>query len=410
MAASLIGRKLGQFTVIAELGRGQHSAVYKAWQPSLERHVALKVLRRHDRETLRKFQSEARLTAQLVEQGVPNIRQVYEVERTAEGEIFVALEYVEDSLRSILRRARKRGRRMNPEASARLLVPVAQALDALHSLGWVHLDIKPQNILVSKEGRTLLADFGIAQRKGMRTGACTPTYASPEQAAGDRPVGPWSDIYSLGVVLYEMIAGNPPVRGDHEIVLLNQHLEATPPSPRRVNPQLSSRQERVLFKALAKSPKDRYEAASELVEAMMTPEVFLSSVIQTPARMASTTSSWLRRVLRPALVIGILIILLVIVVVLVWVLWPRPLTGQLPVPATVIAGMVWPTASGARPSSVAEHPRQSTGDVVLTWALCPTATTTLPLRATKAETPSSPRSRVACRGGGPANGIKGEMV
>lgn len=371
MFASLIGCKLGQYTVVAELGRGQYSAVYKAWQPSLDRHVALKVLRHHDKETLRKFESEARLTAQLVEKGVPNLRQVYEVDRTSEGDIFVAMEYVEDSLRNVLRRARKRGMRMNPEASAQLLAPVAQALDAIHSLGWVHLDIKPQNILISKEGRALLADFGIAHRRGMRTEACTPTYASPEQAAGNRPVGPWSDIYSLGTVLYEMIAGNPPVRGDHEIVLLNQHLEATPPSPRRVNPQLSSSQERVLFKALSKAPGDRYETAGEFIQAMLTTEVFLSSVIQTPARMASTTSSWLRRVSRPALVIGILVILLVVTVILVWILWPHPPTGSLPIPTMSEPGKALSTAPAATPTPVVRYTRQPTRTVGSTATLRP---------------------------------------
>jgi serine/threonine protein kinase len=106
-------------------------------------------------------------------------------------------------------------------------------------MAWgVHLDIKPQNTLIGGEGRAMLADFGIAQRQGSCTTACTPSYASPEQTAGDWPVSRWGDIYSLGVVLYEMIAGCLPVHDDHNIVLLNQHLENTPPSPRRVNPQL----------------------------------------------------------------------------------------------------------------------------------------------------------------------------
>jgi serine/threonine protein kinase len=326
MAVSLIGCMLGQYKVVAEVGRGQHSVVYKAWQPFLERHVALKVVHQHDRETLQKFEAEARLTAQLIDQGVTNIRQVWEVGQTADGYIFVALEYVEESLRNVLNRARERKYRMNPAAAARLLVPIAQALDAIHSRGWVHLDIKPQNILITTDGRALLADFGIAQRRGMLTHACTPTYASPEQAAGDRPVGPWSDIYSLGAVLYEMVAGHPPVRGDQDFVLLNQHLEAIPPSPRKVNPQLTVSQERAIFKALAKSPKDRYRTASELIEAMISPETFLSSVVQTPRLVASHTTGWLQRIPRLAVVGGLVILLLAAlasVALLVWALWPR---------------------------------------------------------------------------------------
>ena len=218
----------------------------------------------------------------------------------------------------------------------------------------------------------------------MRTGACTPTYASPEQAAGNRPVGPWSDIYSLGVVLYEMIAGNPPVRGDHEIVLLNQHLEAKPPSPRRVNPQLSSGQERVLFRALSKSPNDRYETAGDFIQAMLSTEVFLSSVIQTPARMVSITSSWLRRVSRPALVLGILVILLIVTAIVVWLLWPRPPTGALSVPISPETGLVLPTVPSASPSPFIKYTRQPTWAVESTATLRPSVTLTPSPRATRA--------------------------
>jgi serine/threonine protein kinase len=402
MAVSLIGCMLGQYKVVAEVGRGQHSVVYKAWQPFLERHVALKVLHQHDRETLQKFQAEARLTAQLIDQDVTNIRQVYEVGQTADGYIFVALEYVEESLRNVLTRGQKHKRRMNPAAAARLLVPIAQALDAIHSRGWVHLDIKPQNILITTDGRALLADFGIAQRRGMLTHACTPTYASPEQAAGDRPVGPWSDIYSLGAVLYEMVAGHPPVRGDQDFVLLNQHLEATPPSPRKVNPQLTVSQERAIFKALAKSPKDRYRTASELIEAMLSPETFLTSVVQTPRLVAGQTSGWLQRIPRLAVVSGLVVLLLAVLVgaaLLVWALWPRlPVSTQTATwsatVATVEIGTSTPSPSAAStalpvvtrsptarptPSSTASPTRSLTATVTL-------APTRLPTR--RAVTPS----------------------
>jgi serine/threonine protein kinase len=341
MAESLIGQEIGRYGVVDELGRGQHSTVYRAWQPSLERYVALKVLQGRvpdpgpaaigpagytDRETLDKFQAEARLTAQLIQEGVPNIRQVYEVGQTANGDLFVALEYVEDSLRNLLQRAREHNRRFKPVAAARLLQPIAQALDAIHSLGWVHLDIKPQNILIAKGGRAILADFGIAQRRGMRTHACTPLYASPEQAAGDRPVGPWSDIYSLAVVLYEMIAGHPPVRGEQDIVLLSQHLSVKPPSPRRVNPALTPGQERALLKALAKSPKERFRTASELIQAMMVQEPGLSSTAKTPSRLLKPGSGRARRKPRLVLALVIIIVFLVALFLVGSVLWSAPVS------------------------------------------------------------------------------------
>lgn len=371
MASALIGRRLGPYTVIAELGRGQHSTVYKAWQPSLERYVALKVLRRHDQETLYKFQAEARLTAQLVEQGVTNIRQVYQVGRSAEGDIFVALEFVEDSLRALLRRSHQRKQRMNPEAAARLLIPIARALDTIHSLGWVHLDIKPQNILISRDGRAMLADFGIAARRGTRTHACTPTYASPEQAAGDRPVGPWSDIYSLGAVLYEMVAGHPPVRGDHDIVLLNQHLEAMPPSPRQVNPQLTASQERAIYKALAKSPRDRFRTASEFVQAVLSTDTFFSTMVHTPKSVLGTTSGWVQRVPRLVLVGAIVAVLLLALALLGWALWPGPAVAP-PSPAATTA-MPPPTVYTATAPAATPTP---TATIAPTVTLSPRTTVT----------------------------------
>jgi len=320
MATSLIGHKIGRYQVIAELGRGQHSVVYKARQPSLERHVALKVLHRYDQNTLRKFQAEAILTAKLIEQGAINIRQVYEVGQTADGYLFVAMEYVDNSLLHLLQRARERRKLFNPEAAARLLLPVAQALDSIHKLGWTHLDVKPQNILLSKSGRTFLADLGIAQPQGARTSACTPIYASPEQADGNRPVGPWSDIYSLGVVLYEMVTGHLPFQGDLDIVILNKHLTENPPPPRAANSRLSAAQERAILKALAKSPQERPKSATEFLNAIIQPPNRFSGVIEVPSGVLHTTSSWFRRLPQSGLIIGLLLAILAILLFLGWAL------------------------------------------------------------------------------------------
>lgn len=395
MSQSLLGRKIGQYEVLAEMGRGQHSVVYKAWQASLERYVALKVLHRYDPQLLVKFQSEARLTAKLVEQGVPNIRRVYEVGQTADGHLFVALEYVEDSLQAALRRAKKRNRRIQPLAAARMLQPVAQALDAIHSLGWVHLDIKPQNILIARGGRAVLADFGIAQRRGTVTHACTPAYASPEQAAGDQPVGPWSDIYSLGVVFYEMVAGHPPVRGDQDIVLLSQHLDVIPPSPRRVNPDLSPSQERALFKALSKERKSRFTTAGEFVQALMVTDSFLSSVIKTPGSLLATRSRRTRRVGRLVWVIAILALVLVVLLLFGAVVWPgwrvsAPTASPTATMTASAAETVLATSSPTRTSAPVRTPAAPTATVPPTSTLAPTPTwTTRPTAApTHASTPT----------------------
>ncbi len=369
MAESLTGTTVGQYQVLAELGRGQHSAVYKAWQQSLERHVALKVLRHSDETTLRKFQAEARLTARLIEDGVPNIRRVYEVGQTPDGHLFVSLEYVEDSLRSLLRRFSDQGRRISPAAAAALLQPLGDALDALHKLGWVHLDIKPQNILISGDGRSVLADFGIAQRQGTQTRACTPTYASPEQAAGDQPVGPWSDIYSLGAVLYEIVTGHPPVRGDIDIVLLNQHLEVTPPSPRKANPSLSTDQERAIMRALAKAPEERYHTAGEFLEDLFRGAPERSSLTDTPSLIAGTVSGWTRRPPRPVLIGGIVVVMLAVLVLVSLAIWQLGPFGT-PGSEVTVTLTLFPTATSAPTTNI----RRPTAVVEPTSTRVPTAT------------------------------------
>jgi serine/threonine-protein kinase len=301
----------------------------------------------------------------------------------------VALQFVDDSLRNLLRRGEKQGRRrlIHPDAAARLLQPVAQALDAIHSLGWVHLDIKPQNILITREGRTMLADFGIAQRRGTRTHACTPTYASPEQAAGDRPVGPWSDIYSLGAVLYEMVAGHPPVRGDHDIVLLNQHLEVMPPPPRKVNPQISASQERAILRALSKSSRQRYATAGEFVQSILSTETFLSSVVQTPASVLTSTSGWLRRSPQVFLVGGIVVLIVAMLILAGWMVWSKPAEGTPTRTITVEASAtVEPTATTTQQPTETATP---TATKVPTSTLAPTQTATPrpTARPTRTQTP-----------------------
>jgi len=381
MTASQVGSMVGQYKVVAELGRGQRGMVYKAWQQSLERYVALKVLHRHDKETLQKFKAEAQLTARLIQDGVPNIRQVYEVGQTADGLLFVALEFVNDSLSNVLQRGKEQKRQVDPSAAAKLLTPVAEALDAIHSLGWVHLDVKPENILISKGGRALLADFGIATRRGMITHSCTPGYASPEQAAGDRPVGPWSDIYSLGVVLYEMVAGHPPFRGDQDIVILRQHLDTEPPSARRFNSQLTVGQDRVILKALAKSPQERHRSAGAFVQAMQRSGNLISDVLEVPSSAWRATSSW-RRLPRIALVGAFLALLLAILLLVGWRMGPRlpflaPQATDLPATATVLPTR---TPSALAPSATVTRPavptRTPTATMEPTSTLAATSTST----------------------------------
>ncbi len=251
--------QIGPYRIIEKLGRGRHAIVYKAMRPDLDRPVALKVLRDYDQATLEKFEHEARLSRRLK---IPGVRRTYEAGRTPEGHIFLAMEYIDASLKEVIRR---HGRPFTRDEAVRLLEPVAQALDAIHQQGLVHLDVKPENILVSQDGRVVLADFGITRRKTETTTEGTPRYMSPEQATGDRPVSPQSDVYSLGVVIYEMLTGRPPFQSGRDDVLMRQHVQDDPPAPRELNPHIDWAVARTLLSALNKAPHERPISAGALL-------------------------------------------------------------------------------------------------------------------------------------------------
>lgn len=251
--------EIGPYRLFGELGRGRHATVYKAMRRDSERPIALKVLRHYDQTTLDKFKREVHLSKSL---NISGVRHTYEAEKTREGFIYLAMEYVDTSLKDVLRR---QGRPFTRDEAAQLLTPVAQALDTMHQQGLVHLDIKPENILVFADGRAVLADFGITRPQGETTTEGTPRYMSPEQAAGDHPVGPQSDVYALGAVLYEMLTGRPPFQSERDDVLLRQHVEDLPPSPRLTNPQIDRVTARAILAALSKDPRQRPASASALL-------------------------------------------------------------------------------------------------------------------------------------------------
>lgn len=257
---------IGPYKVVQELGRGKHTVVYKAQQTNLgNRDVALKILHRHDAETWQKFQAEVKLSASL---NSPGVRRIYDAGQTLNGHPYIVMEYVDYSLKDWIRKRYASKQHFSRAEVLRLLTPVAHALDAIHQRGLVHLDVKPDNILVSREGQAMLADFGISRPRDTITHAGTPRYMSPEQAAGNRPVGPWSDIYSLAVVMYEMLTARAPFQSDIEMVLLRQHLEEPPPAPRQFNREIDRALEQMLLAALSKDYQQRPHSANTLLQAL----------------------------------------------------------------------------------------------------------------------------------------------
>jgi len=265
----LTGKQLNQYQIVAPLGQGGMASVYKAFQPSMERYVALKILPRHlasDPQFMGRFEQEAKVIAKLQH---PHILPVFDYGE-AEGFTYIAMPFVETGTLSEL----LQGQPLPFEQIRSIISQVGDALDYAHSRGIVHRDIKPSNILIDQRGNCLLADFGIAKMiegttEFTKTGGIvgTPAYMSPEQGLGETPDGR-SDIYSLGVVLFEMATGRPPYNAETPMAVVIKHIHAPLPLPRSINPQIPDALERVLLKSLSKNRDDRYATAGEFVQAI----------------------------------------------------------------------------------------------------------------------------------------------
>jgi len=263
------GQRIGPYEVRGLLGKGGAGAVYLAEEPSLERRVAVKTLPAHladDADVVARFQREARALAQLRH---PNLVHIYTVGEH-EGRPYFAMEYVRGyTLRSVVKNAG----RFPPERAIHITAQVLSALDKVHGAGIVHRDVKSGNIIIDEDGRAVLMDFGLARREqdarltADHTVLGTPEYMSPEQAKG-AAVDTRADLYSLGIVLYEMLTGSPPFRGKSAFEVLRQHIEASVPAPSAAAPGGSPELDAVVARAVAKAPEDRYPSARDMGTAL----------------------------------------------------------------------------------------------------------------------------------------------
>ena len=272
--SSLIGHTVGgRYKIEGLLGQGGMSTVYKAFDPNLQRPVAVKIIHPHlsrDPEFVRRFEQEAAAVAQLRH---PNIIQVYDFNH--DGDIYyMVLDYVPGkTLKDWLRTLDTAKRRFPVDDSIRIMAIVCQAAAYAHQQGLIHRDLKPANLILTPKGQPILMDFGVTKMldgtEYTATGTIVGTakYMSPEQACGEHP-DERSDIYSLGVMLYELVAGQPPFEADTTVAVLMKHVNEPVPDIRQVQRDIPNELVEIIEKALAKDPNDRFQTASELAAAL----------------------------------------------------------------------------------------------------------------------------------------------
>lgn len=265
----LTGKQFGPYQIVAPLGEGGMAAVYKAYQPNMERFVALKVLPRHmssSEEFVLRFRREAKLLAQLQH---PHILPVFDYGE-AEGYPYIVMPFVQSgTLAEFIQK-----KRVSLPEIRRIITQIGDALSYAHTRGMIHRDIKPSNVLIDEGDNCLLTDFGLARMAESATKITssstvlgTPAYMSPEQGTGSN-LDQRSDIYSLGIILYEMVTGRVPYTAETPVAVVFKHIQDPLPSARKINPDLPESVELVLLKALEKNPADRYQTAEELVHAL----------------------------------------------------------------------------------------------------------------------------------------------
>lgn len=269
LMASLEGHMLGQYKVIAQMGSGGMATVYQAYHPRLDRTVAIKMLHeafQEDKNFLARFEREAQIVARLEH---PHIVPVFDFDEY-NGRPYLVMKYIEGHTL----KAEIESHSLTMDEILRLLPPIASALDYAHRQGVLHRDVKPSNIILDNDGVPYVTDFGLARMAQLGDSTLshdallgTPHYISPEQAMGNSDLDSRTDLYSFGIVLYELVVGRVPFSADTPFAIIHDQIYRPLPKPSTINPEISPAVDAVLEKALAKNPAERYATATALVDA-----------------------------------------------------------------------------------------------------------------------------------------------
>lgn len=279
-------RHLGKYELQMLLGRGGMAEVWKAFDPQLRRHVAIKLMLteiKNDPDFLIRFEREARLVASLDHPNIVRIHD-FQISQPPESETptpYMVMDYVKgQTLSDYINSTSRKGNIPSWSDIVYLFAVTSRALDYAHQKGMVHRDIKPANILLDQRlptthtmGEPILTDFGVARMQGVQTGTVlgslvgTPMYIAPEQALGEKG-DRRCDLYSLGIILYEMTTGITPFRADTAIAIIMQHIHEVPTPPMLINPRIPPAVSAIILKSIAKSPEDRYGSAMDMTIAL----------------------------------------------------------------------------------------------------------------------------------------------
>jgi serine/threonine-protein kinase len=285
--------RIGNYQILQEIGRGGMGVIYRARQRNSQRIVALKrILTVHSdsRETLARFRHEAVTVARLRH---PNILPIYELSETEDGLPFFTMKHARGG--TLLEAARSL--RHDPRRTVRLVSKVSRAMQYAHSKGVLHRDLKPGNILLDKHGEPLVSDFGLAKSLEPRTDLTrtltsfgTPGFIAPEQAHGpSKDLSPAADIYSIGAVLFYLLAGRPPFIGENALAVIKEAADKPAPKLRTIAPELDRDLEIICAKCLEREPEARYSSAADLAEDL---ERWLNGRAIVARRLAAPVRIW----------------------------------------------------------------------------------------------------------------------